>query len=235
MAATFTALAVAAGVLLVPPLFGEEKAASAPKAGASLDLAAFPPVDVVDRFAEDTSGQYAAYRENGNEILPVTTAGSGKFAGTGPTPFFGLVAGTGTPSSDQAVSVLTTGTFAGTGQPEDSVFVGWVKGGNDYVTAWYNNARKDTGIDVRVNGVHLDTPGQSSLSPEPGNRFALLLSGDRITSYAETGGVWHRLVTADIGDVLTTPKGRQEYRYGFGLRGSTGTIGIAGTEGRSAG
>jgi hypothetical protein len=130
--------------------------------------------------------------------------------------------------------VLTAGTFADTGQPEDSLFVGWVKNGNSYVTAWYNNTRKESGLEVQMDGAFVSVPGSAPLTLKQGDRFALMLSGDRITSYAESGGKWRRLGTASIGDMLAAPEARQQYRYGFGLRGSTGTIAIARTEGRSA-
>jgi hypothetical protein len=138
------------------------------------------------------------------------------------------------PASGAAVSVLTAGAFAGTGEPEDSVFVGWVKNGDSYGSAWYNNTRKESGLEVRVDGAFVSTPGVVTVTLKPGDKLALLLSGDRITSYALTGGKWRRLGMAGIGDALSTGQARQQYRYGFGLRGSTGTIRIAGTEGRSA-
>ena len=132
------------------------------------------------------------------------------------------------------MSVLTVGSFAETGRPEDSVFVGWVKDGDNFVTAWYNHTRKASGINVRVNGRLLPIHGDAQLSLAPGDRFALVLSGDTITSYAETGGVWRPLRTADIGDLLATPEARAQYRYGFGLRATTGTIAVAGFAGHSA-
>ncbi|WP_219469956.1 serine/threonine-protein kinase [Nonomuraea rhizosphaerae] len=228
--AVAAALAVTAGVLYVPRLTAAEQPVAK-----GFDLASFPRVDVDDRFAEDTSGRYAAYQPHSGEAVPAIKAGQGTYAATGTTPYFGLVAGPGAlPPSGAAVSVLTAGAFAGSGQFEDSLFVGWVKNGESYVTAWYNHTRKESGLEVRVDGAFVSTPGSSPLTLKPGDRFALQLSGDRITSYAESGGTWRRLGTAAIGDVLGTPQARQQYRYGFGLRGSTGTIGIARTEGRSA-
>ncbi|MEV1206578.1 hypothetical protein, partial [Microbispora rosea] len=149
-------------------------------------------------------------------------------------PFFGLAAGPVALSSADAISVVTAGEFAGTGSPEDSVFVGWVKDAGTYVTAWYNNTRKQSGINVRVGGRFLDTPGDAPLTLKPGDRFALALSGDTITSFAYTGGQWRPLRTADIGGTLATPQAREGFRYGFGLRGTSGTIAVAGLEGRAS-
>lgn len=240
VAAAATALAVTAGVILVPSWIGEQQAVGSsevsalPKAKGPLDLEAFPKVDVADRFADNAPEWYAAYRPSGDEAVPAISVGSGRFVGSGSEPFFGIIGGSGALPSDRAVSVLTTGTFAGTGQPEDSVFVGWVKDGDNYVTAWYNHTRKASGINVRVNGGFLETHGEVPLTLEGGDRLALVLSGETITSFAENDGVWRTLNVATIGDVLATPQARQQYRYAFGLRGSTGSIGVAGMEGRSA-
>ncbi|MEU7863162.1 hypothetical protein [Nonomuraea sp. NPDC049141] len=56
----------------------------------------------------------------------------------------------------------------------------------------------------------------------------------RISAVLGEGGQGRVMGTATIGDMLTTARARQQYRYGFGLRGTTGTIGITRTEGRSA-
>ncbi|MEV6036569.1 NEW3 domain-containing protein [Nonomuraea sp. NPDC052116] len=199
-----------------------------------LDPASYARVEAQDTFTADTSAGYTVHQPFDGEAKPATTAGGGRFAGSGAQPFFGLVAGPAGPSSAEAISVVTVGSFAGTGSPEDSVFVGWVKDRDTYVTAWYNNTRKQSGINVRVGGRFLDTPGDAPLTLAPGDRFALVLSGDTITSFAHTGGRWHRLRTAGIGATLATPQAREGFRYGFGLRATSGTITIAGLEGRAA-
>ncbi|WP_113702025.1 MGH1-like glycoside hydrolase domain-containing protein [Nonomuraea lactucae] len=199
----------------------------------ALDPAAYAKVEAEDRFAVDTSARYAVHQPEGGEAKPSIAAGDGRYAGSGAQPFFGMVAGPLGPSSADAISVVTAGEFAGTGAPEDSVFVGWVKDKDNYVTAWYNNTRKQSGINVRVGGRFLDTPGDAAVTLKPGDRFALVLSGDAITSFAHTAGQWRRLRTAGIGDTLATPRAREGFRYGFGLRGTSGTIAIAGLEGRA--
>jgi hypothetical protein len=62
----------------------------------------------------------------------------------------------------------------------------------------------------------------------PGDRLALTVVDGTITSYAHTDGGWKRLRSNEIGDVVGA-----EHRYGFGLRGSGGSISLAGFEGRS--
>ncbi|MFC6085938.1 serine/threonine protein kinase [Sphaerisporangium aureirubrum] len=230
VAAVAVALVVTAGLVFVPSWFG---GTDAKPPGTSLDLAYFSRVDVTDHFAEDTSKRYASHQPSRDETLPALKVGGDRFAATAPVPFFGVVAGPGIPSSGQVVSIITVGRFAGTGQPEDSVFVGWVKDGGGYITAWYNNTRKDTGMDIRMDGSYLGTPSPAPLTLEPGDRLALLISGDTLSSYAETGGEWHRLRTTSIAPVLASAETRRQYHYGFGMRGTLGTISITGAEGRS--
>ncbi|MPZ82183.1 MAG: hypothetical protein GEV28_18000 [Actinophytocola sp.] len=190
-----------------------------------LDPLAYPSVDAQDTFDTDTS---ASYRPNPSERLPTLTAGGGAYTASSSDPFFAVVAGpTPAPGTD-AISMVTIGAMAGTGAPEDSVFVGWAKDADNYVTAWYNHTRHQSGINVRVNGEFLDTPGDAPLTLTPGDRFALTVSGDEIRSYAYTDGGWQPLRTNTIGDVVTG-----ELRYGFGLRGSSGSISLAAFEGRS--
>lgn len=200
-----------------------------------LDLAAFPRTDHADAFTADTSAAYTVHQPYPGETKPEVTVGGGRLTGTAATPYFGLLAGPAAPASGDAVSVVTVGSFAGTGRPEDSVFVGWIKDGDNFVTAWYNHTRKQSGINVRVNGRLLDTPGDAALTLAPGDRFALVLTGDTITSYAETNGTWRPLRTAPIGDLLATPEARARFRHGFGLRATTGTIAVTGFAGHSAG
>jgi serine/threonine protein kinase len=230
------ALTVTAGVLLTPSGPGDHDASGSLAAGERktevvIDGTKFSHVDVTDQFATDTYPKYAAYQPNGRAPLPMISAGGGKFTGTGSAPFFGLFAGPNAPSSGDSVSVLTVGAFAGSGQREDTVFVGWVKGPINYVTAWYNNTRQESGFDIRVNGAFPRRYGTTRLALVPGDRFAVRLSGNAITSYIEHDGVWRRIRTVALGDVLATPQKRQQYRYGFGLRGTTGTISITGLEG----
>ncbi|SEG97851.1 Serine/threonine protein kinase [Nonomuraea solani] len=232
VAAVAAALVVTAGVLVVPSWLGGRNDAASLTAGTSLDLAALPKVEVDDRFAGDSSRRYATYRPFPEEGLPSITVGEGRFTGGGSAPFFGMVAGPAALSSAQAVSVLTAGTFTGSGRFEDSVFVGWVKDGDNYLTAWYNNTRKATGFDLRARGSFMKAQDEVPLTLAPGDRFALLLVGGTVTSYAEHGGKWRRLHTASIGETLATPQTRQQYRYGFGLRATTGTISVTRTEGR---
>ncbi|MGN9838235.1 serine/threonine-protein kinase [Nonomuraea sp. H19] len=242
--AALVAVAAAAGILLVPSWLAGDKgggkkatptaATSSATAGPVFDIAAYPTVDAADGFDGAAGGGYDGYQPFGDEAMPVIKAGGGRLTGEGKVPFFGWFALPGAPSSGDTVSVITLGELAATGEPEDSVFVGRVKDENNYVGAWYNDTRKQIGIDVRVNGEFRHDPNNASVSLAPGDRLALVLSGGTtITSYAETGGVWRRLTTADL-DLLATPQERTRWRHGFALRATTGTIALDAAEGHSA-
>ncbi|WP_158578619.1 serine/threonine-protein kinase [Spongiactinospora rosea] len=226
-------LLVAAGVLIAPSLLGVRAQAVRLEPDATLDLTALSQVDLDDAFTADTTARYTAHQPYPKEVRPQINVGAGRFSGSSTQPYFSLLAGPARLPSDQAVSVLTIGTFASTGQPEDSVFVGWVKDHDDYITAWYNNTRKTTGFDLRVGGELRSAPDQIPLGLSPGDRLAVLLTRDRVTSYVEHAGTWRRLHTAFIADLFATPQARQQYRYGFGLRGTTGTLSMTQFEGRS--
>jgi hypothetical protein len=144
---------------------------------------------------------------------------SGVVTATGASPYFGMLSSPVAPSSQDTVSLLTVGAFTGSGAAEDSVFVGWVKDKDNYVTAWYNNTRKASGLNVRVNGQFLDTPGDATVALRPGDQFALLHHEGTITSYARVDGAWQPLRSATIGDALTP-----DHHYGLGVRASNGTL-----------
>ncbi|MEV4173789.1 serine/threonine-protein kinase [Nonomuraea sp. NPDC049709] len=238
--AVLVALAVTAGVLLVPSWLagnagGGEKAAATASAVAPpvIDRRAYPTVDVADGF-DGAAADHDGYQPYSEEVMPVVKVAGGRLTGEGQSPFFGWFALPGAPSSGDTVSVITLGAFAGTGEEEDSVFVGRVKDAGNYMGAWYNNTRKEVGIDVRVDGEFRHDPNSASLSLAPGDRLALVLSGGTtITSYAETGGTWRRLTTAHI-DLPATPQERARWRHGFGMRGTTGTIALDAAAGHSA-
>jgi len=198
-----------------------------------LDVSRFRRIDISETFSSDDDvKQYTSHQPNEGEVVPNVATEDGVFSATGNLPYYTMLSGPGRLSSAEAISMVTIGRFAETGLPEDSVFVGWVKDGNNYVSAWYNNSRKDTGLNVRLNG-QLHASESSPLKLREGDRFALELVGDTITSYAHTGGKWHKLQSARIGPLLAFPEGRKDYRYGFGLRATSGTMTLTGAEGRS--
>jgi hypothetical protein len=183
------------------------------------DPTAYPMVD-------GFTGDFTAHQPNPSEAVPTI---SGALTATGNTPYFGLFADAATPTSPNTATIATIGSFANTGAPEDSVFVGWVKDKDNFVTAWYNHTRRSSGINVRVNGEYLSTPSDAAVTLSPGDQFAVAANGDTMTSYARVNGEWQPLRSATIGAVLTTPG----YHYGVGVRATSGTITLAELTGRA--
>ncbi len=199
-----------------------------------LNLEKFQRVDISEEFASDEDvKQYTSHQPNENEVVPNVATENGVFSATGTLPYYAMLSGPGLLSSGQAISMVTVGRFSATGKPEDSVFVGWVKDGNNYVSAWYNNTNKSSGLNIRLNGELHASPTTEKLKLREGDRFALELAGDTIVSYSYSGGRWRKLQAAKIGGLLAHPEIRKDYRYGFGLRASSGTITLLGAEGRS--
>ena len=181
------------------------------------DPADYPVVDLA------SLTDFTAHQPFPGEALPTL---SGSLTATGTSPYFALVSSPVAPSSRDTVSLLTVGAFTGTGAAEDSVFVGWVKDKDNFVTAWYNNTRGSSGLNVRVNGQFLNTPGDAAVTLRPGDQFALLHQDGTITSYARADGAWRPLRSASIGDALTP-----DHHYGLGVRASSGTLTVAGLTG----
>jgi hypothetical protein len=144
------------------------------------------------------------------------------------------------PSSPQAVTIVDPAAFLGNAKTQDSVFVGWAKDATDYVMAWYNNVSHTSGFDLNLGGV-LEPPGfqapVSSVTLQPGDRFALELSGNSVTSWAEPGGTgaWRELGSTTVAPLLDLidPGVRAQYHFTFGLRGDPGTMAAGRFEGAS--
>jgi hypothetical protein len=70
-----------------------------------------------------------------------------------------------------------------------------------------------------------------------GDRFALEVSGNTITSWVEPGGTggWQELLSTTVAPLLdlTSPAVLAQYHYTFGLRGDSGTTAAASFEGAS--
>jgi arylsulfatase A-like enzyme len=144
------------------------------------------------------------------------------------------------PSRDTAALVLDPGAFAGT-PGQDTVFVGLIKDERNYVMLRYHNGLKRVGWDLRVDG-RLITAGQEPLNrldgtvdlTVPGARYALVLRGSSGTAYVDQGKGWEFLFSYDTAEVIDIRDAavRAEYRYGFGVRLTSGTISIDGIDAR---
>ena len=125
--------------------------------------------------------------------------------------------------------------------------------GDNYVVAWYNHATKKAGFDVAVNGTVnrlAETPATlaNPVKDKP-VKFAFVLNSKEITALADNGGVpfdgWKPVANYPNGPTefngvqypdpatapglsgyvdLRDPKVLAQYKYGFGVRGDSGSI-----------
>ena len=235
-----------AGVVALPALFGgrdrrlsEQQGANAAPAFSApsqpmLDLRAYPTGDAADDFADAPQAEYERHQPEQGEALPNTKVEGGRFVAEGLTPWYGWFVVPGNPpSSGDTVSVLTLGAFAETGKTEDSVFAGRIRDSGNYVGAWYNNTRKEIGIDLRVAGQLTVGSGGVKQALQPGDQLALMVSNaGTIRAYARTGGTWHLVKTVDAA-IPGSEQERGQWRHGFAIRGTVGTISVDAFEGRS--
>lgn len=204
------------------------------------DPSFYTDTQVDDSFTSDTLGDYQVLQPFGTESVPTLTAGNGRLTATSSTPFFGLLQSNVTPASDQSSVTVTAAQFTNDpGESEDTLFAGLVKDNVDYVMAWYNNHAKTSGFDVRVNGqlnVNVNTNCCANVTIAPGDQLVVAYSGDTMTSYLRHDGTWQQLVSMNVGPAvdLSDPAIRSQYRFGFGLRGTHGTVATADFAGASS-
>jgi hypothetical protein len=165
--------------------------------------------------------------------------------------FFTLFQTEKAPVAPYAAVIVDVKSFSGSAGSQDTVYVGLVKDASNYVVAWYNNATNKVGIDAVVQGTvnQLDVDDADLATPV---RFAFVLNSKEVTALADTGAPgatgspWKPLANfpffytggpdPDIAPGLSQyvdlrdPGVLAQYRYGFGVRGDSGTITLDGVE-----
>lgn len=215
------------------------------RAQVAFSLAPFTDVGVNDQFGGDDLANYTqlqpAVTSSTGEIEPTWTVGGGQAQATASQKWFGMLRSDTAPTSDESVTVVNPSKLLGDATSQDSVFVGLAKDAGDYVMAWYNNVSHTSGFDLVQNGV-LEPAGFRSyccadVTMNAGDRFALEVSGDAITSWVEPGGTgaWQELLSTTVAPLLdlTDPAVLAQYHFTFGLRGDSGTMAAASLEGAS--
>jgi hypothetical protein len=215
------------------------------RAQATFSLAPFTNVGVNDHFTSDDLPDYTqlqpAVTASTGEIAPTWTAGGGQAQAGAGQPWFGMLQSAAAPASDQSVMVTDPAKFLGDAKNQDSVFVGLAKDAKNYVMAWYSNVSRTSGFDLVRSGV-LEPAGFQSyccadVTMNPGDRFALEVSGNTITSWVEPGGTgaWRELLSTTVAPLLdlTSPAVLAQYHFAFGLRGDSAAMAAASFEGAS--
>jgi hypothetical protein len=231
--------------------FGRGAGAAETQARASaqvgLSLTPFTSVQADDHFTSDDLASYTqleptvtqGYQIPG-ETAPGWSIGGGAARASGSQPWFGVLQSAAAPATSQAVAVVDPAAFLGNAKTQDSVFVGFAKDAKDYIMAWYNNVSHTSGFDLNLGGVlepsGFQAPG-SSVTLHPGDRFALELSGNQVTSWAEPGdsGAWQELGSTTVAPFvdLTSAGVRSQYHFTFGLRADSGIMAAGRFEGAS--
>jgi len=220
------------------------------RAQVAFSLTPFTDVQVNDQFTANDLPDYAqlgptvtqGYHIPG-ETAPTWSTGSGQASASASSsaPWFGMLQSGAAPASDESVAIVQPAKFLGDATTQDSVFIGLAKDAEDYVMAWYNNVSHTAGFDLNVGGVLEPAGFQSSccadITMNAGDRFALEVSGNTITSWIEPGGTgpWQELLSTTVAPMLdlTDPATLAEYHFTFGLRGDSGTMAAASFEGAS--
>ena len=130
-------------------------------------------------------------------------------------------------SADNAV-VLGIDEFAANDGPENSLHVGFVKDAKNRTMAWYNRETQRFGFDTVVDGKSHGGWGDVPMQLVPGDKIAVTLSGRWLTGYRFHEGRWDRIHTAPVNgpEDLADPDVRADYRAGFGLSSSGGTLAV---------
>jgi hypothetical protein len=224
-----------------PPLQTQAQA----RAQVAFSLAPFTSVGVDDLFTSDDLPDYTqvqpAVTASTGEIEPAWTVGGGQAQAGAGQPWFGMLQSGTAPTSDQSVVVVDPAKFLGDAKNQDSVFAGLAKDAGDYVMAWYNNVAHTSGFDLVRSGV-LEPAGFQSyccadVTMNTGDRFALEVSGNTITSWVEPGGTggWRELLSTTVAPLLdlASPAVLAQYHFTFGLRGDSAAMAAASFEGAS--
>jgi mannosylglycerate hydrolase MGH1-like protein/alpha-galactosidase-like protein/F5/8 type C domain-containing protein/glycosyl hydrolase family 65 len=222
------------------------------RAQVAFSLAPFTNVQVNDQFTTNDLAGYTqlhptvtqGYQVPG-ETAPIWSVGGGQASAStsasSSEPWFGMLQSGTAPASDESVTVVGPAKFLGDAKTQDSVFLGLAKDAKDYVMTWYNNVSHTVGFDLNMGGVLEPTGFQSSCCADvtinAGDRFALEVSGNTITSWVEPGGTgpWQELLSTTVSPLLdlTNPEVLAQYHFTFGLRGDFGTMAAASFEGAS--
>jgi hypothetical protein len=214
----------------------------------AFSLAPFTDVQVNDEFTTNDLADYTQLHPTVTQgyIIPGETApawsiSGGQASASASAPWFGMLQSAAAPASDESVAVVTPAKFLGDAKTQDSVFVGLAKDDEDYVMTWYNNVSHTVGFDLNMGGVLEPSGFQSSccadITINAGDRFALEVSGNTITSWAEPGGTgpWQELLSTSVSPLLdlTSPEVLAQYHFTFGLRGDSGAMAASSFEGAS--
>lgn len=199
------------------------------------DLAAtrwlFDPATFGDTVWEDdfSTDRLSEYRISGANAEPagVVTVAGGALTATSASRSFSMVSAPVTTGERYAV-IVEPRSFTETGTAEDSLFTGSADGSGDFAVSWYNHTRRQGGVNVVYDGQGrpaAEGPGAGGVSWSPGDAFATVVVGGRLTTWQRSDGQWSRLTVASVSAAVPTLTLAQ-WEPSVGLRLDSGTIAI---------
>lgn len=204
--------------------------------GDDLVPAALPDELLADDFSSDTTADYEVLQPTGRPA-PAPTVADGRLQISGEDYLAILRSKASLPATGDVTSSVTIGDFAETGGRENSLHVGFVADKGTRVGAWYNRSTQRLGFDTFVDGVHTEGWGDVPVQLVPGDKLAVTLSGRWMTAYRFHNGQWDRIHASQVSGVqdLADPAVRANYRAGFGMSASSGTLAVDAFEVRGRG
>lgn len=198
------------------------------------DPQAYPRVGVDDTFDTDSSADYSTYQPPWGEAMPDLAFGEGQLRASGSGAYFGLVAHRSGPATPKATVIVDPEKWVGNSPGQDAMFTGLVKDERNYVLAW-TGVTGQHGIDVVIDGQLSNACCWWTGAFEAGDRWAFVLDGNNISSWADRGLGWVQITSGTTQDRIdfTQPGALDGWHYAVGLRGNAGTQAIGRIEGRS--
>jgi hypothetical protein len=180
---------------------GSGVSAAAAPARYFFDPADFPVTVWDDDFGTDRTAAYRLDRPVPAEPAPDLSVAGGALTARATGRAFGVLAAPVTASPDGTAVIVTPKSFAGSA-PEDSLFAGLSASAGDNALAWYNNHFGTSGADVRRAGANRPDAAGSCCAEvrwQPGDRFAAVVRGGRLSTWHERAGAWRPVHDAPIG------------------------------------
>lgn len=162
---------------------------------------------------------------------------------SGDSPYFTLFKTNKGPVAPYAAVIVDVRAFSKSATNQNTVYAGLIKDDRNYVVAWYNRATRKAGLDAVVNGTvnRLDERPADLGAPL---RFAFVLNSKEVTALADFGegkfDGWRPVANypfffpggpdPDTAPGLSQyvdlrdPEILNDYKYGFGVRGDSGSI-----------
>lgn len=190
----------------------------------------FGTVLLEDSFEADTSGRYTVLDTSTWEVAPEPVIGGGTLKVSADEPFYSTIVSDVPVAEGDTVVITSVDQWLEGPRRQDTIMVGFVRDAQNYSVMWVGHGDNRIGFDTVSEGRLMPNGGNGNVPVvvEPGDRIAVVLSGNWMIGYVERGGVWHRVHTAVANgtDNLRDPEVRSQYRYAVALRGDAGTLGV---------